>query len=1797
MSTDLECALLRTRSGCGAGRLARLTLFALTSWLAGGIAAAQPGSPPTATPAAPPHLAQEKLPAAGRQATELVVGEFGRYSIRLESKQGVALQLVDRMSGPGELTGETGKRDGRLDLFLDRGAVRLLTFGPKLGRGDVRIAVSGFREIHAPEAPRLPELRLVTDELGDLEQASWWIELPERKQVVLEAAGRYLADLRLWQGGAWLVDAPPEHSQIEPVAGRPLHLCRLTADLEPGLYRLVAYGGTETAWARGGREKPLLLRYGIPRRGEAGRERMSVGPFGYERFLLPGSATLAQLELPEAGSATLELADFDPARPFEAWGQTGEITPESVPPLAQLTRESTDGNALLTVRGAVGQAYTLQHFRAERQVELTGDGDFWVGTVHSGTATDSIDASAVIFERGAKRTSALAGSMPVLSSSQGWARRFNLLAEATLFLQVAERAVYALDLNGAAQVRLEPLLLSAPDGYQVPPLRTAPTTWTLDKGLYVLTLVPTEAGIVDVAMRRKGLLDPMFDWVGLHQEPPATAALGAAQMTAIRLSRKLDYTLLVATQPGVDVGPVVRKLPLDLTEPLPLSLVPGQEIEVPFRATSRGRLTAPAEDGTALEVAVDGAAFAGMATVEPGTHRVRVRSRATDTLAASLALVSEEQASDTPMPRLDPAALAALPAFTTLTEPAPAAFDLARGESRTMLVEAASPALYTLETTGLLATSGAVRTRVQPRLASEEKNGSGRNVSLRSYLREGSYQFTVRALGESAGHLGARLRRAEVREGGRLVDGIAARTELPAGESIAYRFRVDREGDYHLHAVRLGGHLDVRLEDDQGFPPAAPVMSGDSTVHLLPGDYRLFVLPQAVPTRAVTVVERRVEAVERSGHGPFELALTREDGNLWLEPEQESSPRDPDRWRFTLPATTGVKISLDAEMEGDLRRLDRAPATGERLAFVAPGRGFAGELAAGRYELAVRCSRRNSQVRYRLSVAPDALVDGLSRLITAPAVLPVAVGEEGLVELASFGGADVRARLVDANDELLASGDDRPGDWNFVVARKLAPGNYRLRVDPVGSATADTTVSMRMPHERDAETWKLPEPLKIDLADEAVRIPLRLGNDADLLAIVAVAAEPLGLELEQRQSGAWRLLSSAEGTTPRLLLPLASGSRPELRLRLRSLDRRPGSVRLAAFAGRAPRANEKTLASGLDLPRLPGLLPPVAAAAVTLDRPGCLALEAAPEELLHSRRAGEPLAAQPGALVADGTLLWLAAPAESAGAIRVTARRAAIGREALSLRLAAGEQVRCDLAPSKGLSFVEAQALAGEPLVAAPSDGQPPAFERVTLTGRHRASTLARSGSHSVVARNAGNTPIELRLTAVALSSAPARPSTSPGAHELRLAARSLQTIPLGSAAKSVRLALGEGAAAWIGSENAPEAFGWASDETGEVSLATTAPALVLVNPTEVEIAARLDLRAPDPDDASVAIGPGARLERRFRRGGGLQLPVQAGSGAARLHLRGAEAVLIGADGSVARGHELALPAGGGTLRIEHPPGLMTLWVEGKDHTLASYGFAASAPQQAAPPLTLELDGAARLVELQVATPALLSLRSASPLAVALLDEHGEVRRFVPFEREVAFDAPLAPGTTRFVVRALAGEPLTGRLEVSLGELAPLGEGLGAATLLAPGEARGYRFQVERQGPVGVGAHADAGNVETVVFDSTGTPLGRGVVQWLELSPGPYTMALVGPAEASPALARPALVGISKPGEGPPGDVVRKLLELDRGGPPPEGRGVTGEEDVAFPFGRNANREMEQEQEGETDEPSADESDESGGDR
>jgi hypothetical protein len=1444
------------------------------------------------------RLRRTEVPAAGRQETILSVERFGRYSVRAASRQGTAVRVIDRMAGELGSAGEAGRENGRVDLFLDRGDYQVVTESHVHGEGTAKLSVAPFRDVHdvhdastarGPAAPELVERKLVTESLDDLRQLPYWLRLAERREVRLEAAGRNLADLRLWRDGSWLEDVEPSCGAIQPVTGQPLLRCEIATTLPAGLYLVILYGGPSQPWSEDTAEHPLYLRWGYPLLADAGRRRYEVSPFGEDRFELPANVNYVRIELPQARPAWLAAGWASSGRLLSelaaAGAATAEVKKNSVPPVAavrvpgkpsaraeeetgrrsggatpapaaggaepsiddategragqagagtpteggedsdggeggasaggdtlsnagaaampagapgsadagstpadagadETAQEGAPGAAMpepsgateaalpapagggeemagaaadetsagapqavqppaeeapaagasngenaetaetaetaddagdqtkgapgpassatagpghgggprlwVSVRGIPGQPYVLQHFEQKDVYTFRTDGRYWISTVCSGDPRDSVDATAILTSQpvdGSERERLDKAAAVPIDSQHAWARRFNLLGRLELFLEVGEQGTYEVVAAGGGRFRIEPFLTERPADYKEPDFKRGGSPWALDPGLYVLTAEPLRrGGIVTMGVRPAGKFPDLVRQAatpGAERDP----VRASARFVEVPLQGDRHYTLHVNRQPGVETGVVLRPWPVDLGQPLPVTQRPGEVLALNFTVAAAGTLRAEAEDGQLLEAMVDGGPWQTAVAVTAGGHLAQIRQPATSptspgipgapgapgTVSYSLWVEPQELAAAAPLPPLPAAALAALPKFPELRPGSPRFIDLARGAGATFLVKVDRPALYQLQTTGVLATRAALRTRTVTSLAAGSANGVGRNALVRQYLREGDFQATVTAEGRSQGHLGVELRTTQLIDGGELRPDAPARITMPAGQGVIYRFTIVQPGEYRLLAMGLGFVYRCRLEDAGGWPIEAPNVPADLSRQLAPGAYRLVLLPQPIAGRAVTLLSRRREAPHFAGHGPHPLPLGTTVTHLWREPEgaasqqdEQAAQRPPDLWRFDLPATATATITLDAEMQGTLTRLDAAAWTGTsgtagtaaeagaapaELGQVPPGRALSLELPAGHYQLAVVCSRRNSLVRYRVRVATAELVDGQEPLLTAPVALKVSVGGTGLVEIASYSAADVRARLYAADGRLVADEDDRPDDWNFLISERLPAGRYRLEIEPVGRRSAKLRLSMRTAAEVEDRPLALPYRGDVELAGEVRLLPLVLPRQADLLLVAARSQENVGLGLEVREGEGWRLLGSSTGREPRLELPLAAPGRderaastgagtpsmppaPRYRVRLWSLERRGAPVRLAAAAITAPRIREGQLAKGATLPLVTAVEPPLAplaAAVIELRQPGLVRLQLAG----RTERPGETGRTTPAASVAS----------------------------------------------------------------------------------------------------------------------------------------------------------------------------------------------------------------------------------------------------------------------------------------------------------------------------------------------------------------------------------------------------------------------------------------------------------------------------------------------------------------------------------------------------------------------------------
>ncbi len=1696
---------------------------------------------------ASPRLQDRTLPARGTQQTLLHTERFGRYAILAHSDQGSALELVDRMAGPVARAGEIGTRDGRLDLFLDRGTTKLRVHSHELAEGQVRLEAHGFEELNTGLAPVLEERRLIESELGDLQQRSWWVRIEQRQPVALEAAGRNLTDLRLWRDGTWLVESTPRCDTIQPTEGRPLRRCRLGTTLEPGLYLLSAYGGPGQAWAQEGPERPLWLQAGIERLGEAGRRAGRLDATGEARFLIPGESDHVELALPQARPVSLTVEPWSESDPFGSGGATARIQEESRLPRASLSTAAHEGWNLVTIRGETGQAWVLQHFpRAEAHAHVPWSRSCWLSTLHSGDIQDQLQATAVLIRRH-RRSGAieLVDAHAVdLREDASFRQRFDLMEPATLIVRTERPGTWAVTLDDpGAEILVEPFFVRAPEGYRPPPPQRGETHWALDAGYHVLSIQPRRQGVAELSIEPHGLVDSVLGAVGVQRERATQPPRAGPRFPLLTMDPAWDYALISGRVPGASMGLVQRALPLELARPLPITLAAGEELELEVSVGERGELILRDERGDPLELAVGDDPWAELASLRAGRHTVRLRNPQHRSVVATLAHQAESQRPETKLRPIDMASLATIPDFPRLTAEQPVFFDLERGGQATYTLTVDEPALYVLESTGLLATEGWVRTRTVLSLAEGVENGTGRNFLIQSYLGSGEYQVTVQARGDSQGHAGLRLRRSRLEDGGALVHGLPARAAVDAGDGLVYRFSVDEEGLFELEAIGEQRGFRCRLEDGEGWPIERPGGALPDTRWLAAGEYRLVLLPEPVATRRVTTVTPVASALSFEGHGPHPLPLGLAVQHSWLEP-QDDSERSPDRWRFELPASVPVVVQLGEDMAGELVRLN---AEGEEAphARVSPGLGWRGALPAGRWELRARAARRDHGLPYTVLVQPEPLLTGMQRQLEVPARVSVGVGETRLVELSSTGDRDVRARLYDATGRLLATSDDRPEDWNFQLVQRLEPGRYELRLDPVGAPTATTTVRMTAPSERSVEALRPGRERQLEPGREVLLIPLEGLPEEGIATSTARSAESVGLVLEAKIEGDWRAVAEDLGRAPLLLARL--GEVEGWRLRLWSLDRRgnPVAVRLDRLHHR--RSSEARLNRGLDLSGARGSAPTGAAVRVTLDRAGLLQLRGDPV-----RWCPAPIQACPpvenGLVSPAGDDLWLVA------AIREPGQQATV----VGQRHGLDQQVTGPVSiPPSGVIIADVErARPGPVLVTARSvEGQP------SLWIEDRSSPAARA------ARMGSSTLGDRAALAVALNAeAPRALARGQGSSELRLQAHAFlepltEAIPghqldaalPGGTARAwslpggplrLQLALSAGMVAVLEGPTGPIATAWAQSTARAVELVGPATRLVVLNPTEEtgRVSAGLD-----GDARLTRVREGEPLERRTIRAGSFRIPIDPLPPGASLHLRGAarEAVLTDGEGATRRGLDLELPASGGMVEVLHEPGLVLAWIDRPEAEGAGLWGQASSPWRIRPalPSQLVIDHPSATLGFDPPQPTPLLIRAPQDLVVG--QRHGDAPLSVSTHAAGAsVDLLLPGGPSEILLRPLGAERFQAPVELSSGTVEPLGEGLGPELLLRPGETRFFSFEVEHRGPVGLGVHADADTVDLTLLSPQGEPLGRGLAQMPTLQPGTWLLAIALPPHAEPVRLQPVVVGIVPPDTGPPEAVIRQYLRL-----------------------------------------------------
>ncbi len=1722
-------------------------------------------------------LEHDTLPAKGEQFTILSIAQFGRYSVSAKSGQGVALQLVDRMTGPGETMGAAGESDGRIDAFLDRGHYKILMHASDQGSGDAALSVHPFAELNAPEIPRLPEIKRIDADLGDYQQRSYWLEITGRRTVAIEAAGRNLADLRLWRDGNWLVDATPTTDEVEPLPGKPLSVRRIVTVLEPGLYLVSAYGGPAKPWAKTSDEHPLHLRMGIPTLDDALRQTFVASPFGIDRFLVPATASFFRLELPEAEDARLSVDHYDEGRPYSGGGG-GEISKKTNPPVTELDLGSeSSGYKLVTITREAGKPYILQYFRSTSRYGFEETGDYWIQTLHSGYGEDNVDATGLLTRSATNYPErVIASNAPELRPGAVWSRRFNLLGTFTAYFNVTQPGTYSVQQSGAnGEYRFEPMV-QFPENYKTPQFADAGTPWKLERGYYVLTGRPKPDG--------KGILD-----IKVSGDGPVIANADQAKETAISfprttLEKGFYYTLYLNQQPGVAAGVVLRSLPIDLARGLPVVVKAGQSLDIPVRAPKDGTVTAIAEDAKPVEFAIDHAAAVAEWRGDNAEHTLTIGNTTDKAVTLALRFQPDALAPETPLPKVSAEALAAIPNFPPLVPQQPAYFDIVRGERKTFALDVAEPGLYRVESSGLLQTEGAIRTRTVVSLDKEANNGTGRNFLIQQYLGQGAYQLSLSPQGETQGHMGVVAAQTKLIDGGALSLGVPARNTLQAGDGIVYTFRIPKAGRYRLQALGLGRTYTMRLEDQDGWPIIAPNAPADFTGDFNAAYYRLVILPQPVDAKIVTSLEAIEQPAEPTGHGPHDLTLGQSQAFQWLEPEA-GAMRVPDQWRFTLTGPAHVSIDLSRGMRADLV----AEADGLKRAEITGGETWKNLLPTGSYVLKATTIEPNNRFDYDVSVSARELLAGQSRPVGLPADVPVSIGSDAVAEIGSFGTTDVRAWLYDEHDKLVATNDDRPNDWNFAIAGRIRPGFYRLHLEAVGAASAggkavapDDTVedgendqmSDEGADEGEDEEQAAPAPaaapaggtlVSIYQAEEQAEPALAVGKDialagpkvhlvplttapGDVLVAAADAGGPaVGLGLEIADGTGWRTLAESTGRSPWLALP--HGDAGEYRLRVWSIDRSTDPIRLQArMASPAATGAARFTGDGVALLPVPGIVPPLDLAAVRIDEAGAYQLEQPLPGIAWATESGKPLVGD-FANVAFGKpgIFWFGARNADGGVVK--ASKLVPGEAAIALTVRGSfsdPTVIADPVAAKGAPILWiADSRLGQPGVSAEHGG-------LAVAQGSSASLLWDASQKGVTLKlwNAGDptAPLPLRLRRIAFGK-PLSAALDWGATDQRVGARQALAFTLPAGTKRLQLALPpQTAVTLIGGKTRDDI--WSGDEALAITEDTAAEQMLVVSAGSAE--AQLGIVATPLGDGMISTLGGGRLFKQYYAAEGVtrvkimpsdaEMKAFADGRLPALRVAGAvkNTTAWGADGTVSRDASPKVSPVG-TVDIAHGVGPVVAWLDGGD-PLTSLGVAATAAL-VSKTASVALKGEAQQIVFAVDAPKFLHLKTTTPVIAQQKPADGaQSLRLFPNGADLSLYLP--KGTTPLVLRSAGAGDLAGTAEATLIDIAPLAEGLGPKVRLAPGESRLYSFTVKDERDIGVGVRGGSDSAHVRVFDAAGDTIGSGVVQMLHLKGGTYLLAVDAPAEGSAIEVQPALVGIAAPDGSPPDEVKRGYLEL-----------------------------------------------------
>jgi uncharacterized protein len=1504
--------------------------------------AAQPAAVKTPPrPVSQPHLASDRLPADKDGSTLLTVDTPGHITIRTQSTSGMAVQLIDMISGPGDRMGAAGVSDGRIDALLDKGTYKIRVFGAQGATGEARLTAQAYQELEQPDAA-MPPLAPVDAELGDLQQRSYWIDIPESGRVDIEAVGRSLQDLRLWRNGTDIAALSPKISIFELKPGLPMTRATLTGTVEPGRYLVTAYGGQKLVWTNSDPAEPFHIRTGTQMSLAGGIAEGVIGPFGSMRFEAPADLDMFRLALPQSAPAVLRAGRIsDTTTVF----QSAAIVKSNREPTATLALSANGQPGIVEVSGYEGQHFQLRGLRFSNQAQFDGSVPNLVSLDVAGEGGDEIPATALLLRQDASgKATVVASDLPRLSPGQAWRRRFNLRGPTSLLFEMTQAGQIAVHSSGVAlHADVSPVLVdNAPraDGQN-------PGHFDLNAGYYLLRLVPDNDAV--------GIVDLVFGTPGLT--PPVQAAAPARTTISFGLrpaEQATSYEIITNAAPGLLTGPRAVALPADLqarplalwqpadasARPEPLQNQPISHSPVPAPPTkgaladganALSRPASPADlridvhvppGGTVTAVDMDNMPVAFATSNQRTDAKGRTLTLRFPAPSAARSIVVSWQP--------DPAVAG------QSASPAPASpliagqrqfLDLAENAQKSYRLDVAEGGLYRVETLGRLQTSLSLGTSFLPELGEASDNGDGHNALLQTYLRAGTYQINVSAQ-NSAGHLGVAVTPASLLTAATLVADGTSRGILSGGHGAIVPIEIANAGSYQLDLYSLGGDLSARIEDAEGWPLTAPGPLSTLSQDFTPGHYRLVILPRDVDTRFVARLTPLIEPQQLQGHGPHPLAFNQAQAFQWREPQGKGDARVPDSWTFDLQADADVSIDLTEGMIGTLFRDDK-----EQVARFVTAPQFSGKLKAGHYRIDLTSLAHDDRLDYQITLNTKDLQPGEARFVDLPAELTFNVERDRVVSLGTFGRSEIKGLLKDEHGTVLERLAGRSDDWNIALSTRLPAGSYTLSLDPAAVSGTGSTQSEDSSDNQDADSGgdgpDVPDGDQVDASDIEVQFalpqeqpqpalaengtaavsgapvftfPLPAGVKDQLALVAAQSTSDLVLSVEKRNDdGSWTPQASARGRTPLIAWP-RSGKEAQWRASVWTLDGGAAPIKIAArnivrdMREPGDVALERLTIDDLGISLNVGLAHAPSAGLVDL---------AVTADLLVGASADRPLtAATSGLFVPQSDRLWLVSRATDH--LRVSPEQP---NAEIALTLAPGDQAVIPATPAVpgNIRLWRADSAFGQPgLTAGRGMG-------VSLN-----SAAALADNHDLHVWNAaGDQSLQMRLKPIDATELDA--VQLDGTYAATIPPFSARPVKLSNGVKRLTLDLAPGIAV-VSTPSASQLLNvWSGAAPLSRSIATSAEEIWLVNMTGDSGSARVGL---SPGQA-VTLGNDQIKRRFFGTAGSEEIAVDAVKGDV-VNVSGGTGTFVGTDGQVSRGDSITV-SGPGQLIVDHGAGLVAL--------------------------------------------------------------------------------------------------------------------------------------------------------------------------------------------------------------------------------------------------------------------------------